>query len=73
MSVDGTRVLLAVRGMDTVAARDKVIAAVSQVAGVRSVESAGEGQLWVRYDPGTATVMDMIRAARRLGFLAGMG
>jgi copper chaperone len=68
-----TRVILAVRGMDTDGARDKVIAAVSAVAGVASVEPAGAQQLMVRYDAGESTVMDLIRAARRIGFLAGMG
>lgn len=73
MNPERARVLLAVRGMDTAPARDKVIRAVGAVTGVVSVEPAGEGQLWVAYDPSAATVMDMIRAARRLGFLAGMG
>lgn len=73
MSAEATRVLLTVRGMDTDPARDKVLAAVAALDGVLAVEGAGEGQLLVRYDPGVTTVMDMIRAARRLGFLAGMG
>ncbi len=64
--------LLGVRGMDTVGARVKVSDALRVVHGVESVESAGEQQLMVRYDPTEATVMDLIRAARRLGFLAGM-
>ena len=68
-----TRVILAVRGMDTDGARHKVIAAVSAVPGVTTVESAGAQQLMVHYDAGESTVMDLIRAARRVGFLAGMG
>jgi copper chaperone len=66
------RVLLGVRGMDSDGARGKVSEALLRVPGVESVEGAGDGQLLVRYDPVEATVMDLIRAARRQGFLAGM-
>ncbi len=66
------RVLLGVRGMDTEEASAKVGAALREVPGVSAVAAAGEQQLLVSYDPSEATVMDMIRAARRLGFLAGM-
>ena len=75
MSGDGpalTRVILGVRGMDTVGARQKVTAAVAGVAGVASVDPAGAQQLLVHYDAGEITVMDLIRAVRRVGFLAGM-
>jgi copper chaperone len=75
MSVDlpgDARVLLGVRGMDTDGARTKVSAALRAVPGVHRVEPAGAGQLLVHYDPTEATAMDLIRAARRLGFLAGM-
>jgi hypothetical protein len=43
------------------------------VPGVVGHASAGEGQVMVDYDGGEVTVMDMIRALRRLGFVAGMG
>jgi len=70
---DHSRVLLGVRGLDTDAARAKVQAALTRLPGVHGVEAAGPQQLLVHYDAGETTVMDMIRAARRLGFLAGMG
>jgi len=69
----GARVIVGVRGMDTEAARAKVRQALLAVPGVTSVDPSGDQQWLVRYDPTEATVMDMIRAARRLGFLAGMG
>ena len=67
-----SRVLLAVRGLDTDAERDKVHGALTRLAGVHAVEAAGPQLLLVHYDAGETTVMDMIRAARKLGFLAGM-
>jgi len=66
------RVVLGVRGLDTEPAERKVVAAIAAVAGVRKVEVVAPQQLLVSYDASEATVMDMIRAARRLGFLAGM-
>jgi copper chaperone len=69
---DLTRVILGVRGMDTDGARSKVAAAVAAVPGVASVDPAGSQQLLVQYDAGEITVMDLIRAVRRVGFLAGM-
>lgn len=66
------RVLLGVRGMDTDGARSKVSKALRRVPGVISVESSGDVQLLVHYDPAEATTMDLIRAARSQGFLAGM-
>jgi copper chaperone len=67
-----TRVVLAVRGMDTDDARELVREAVAAVPGVLAVETEGPQQFAVEYDAGETTVMEMIRAARRLGFLAGM-
>ncbi|MBA2667347.1 MAG: heavy-metal-associated domain-containing protein [Trueperaceae bacterium] len=58
--------------MDTDGARTKVTAAVAAVPGVASVDPAGAQQLLVQYDAGEITVMDLIRAVRRVGFLAGM-
>lgn len=66
------RVLLGVRGMDNAAAAERVKQTLQGVAGVTSVEVARDGQAAVEYDPGEATVMDLIRALRRIGFLAGM-
>jgi len=67
------RALLAVRGLDTDAARAKVLATLRGVAGVVEATSVGDAQVLVRYDGGEVTVMDLIRALRRLGFVAGMG
>ncbi len=68
----GTRVMLGVRGMDTDGARANVTGALRALPGVVAVEPGGGQQLLVRYDPSELTVMDMIRAVRKLGFLAGM-
>jgi hypothetical protein len=67
------RAVLAVRGLDTDAARAKVVATLRGVAGVASAEAQGDDQVLVTYDGGEVTVMDLIRALRKLGFLAGMG
>ena len=67
------RAVLSVRGLDTDAARAKVLATLRAVPGVASAESHGPEGALVTYDGGEATVMDLIRALRRIGFLAGMG
>jgi len=72
MPEGGTRVLLGVRGMDTAASRERVEAALRSVRGVRRVEATPDLQVAVTYDDAEATVMDLIRALRRIGFLAGM-
>jgi hypothetical protein len=71
--VSGDRALLAIRGLDTEPARAKVLRALRAVPGVAGAASVSEGQVMVDYDGGEVTVMDMIRALRRLGFVAGMG
>ncbi len=67
-----TRVLLGVRGMDTPQAAERVKETLLAVAGVARVETAADGQAAVEYDAGSVTVMDLIRALRKQGFLAGM-
>ncbi|HEV6953052.1 MAG TPA: hypothetical protein VKY86_07340 [Promicromonospora sp.] len=49
-----------------------MIEALAGVRGVRDVQPADEARMVVEYDPSEATVMDLIRALRRIGFLAGM-
>ncbi|MFU8887507.1 MAG: heavy-metal-associated domain-containing protein [Trueperaceae bacterium] len=71
MSAD--RALLTIRGLDNEPARVKTLAALRAVPGVIEATPAGEGQVMVAYDGGEVTVMDLIRALRRLGFVAGMG
>ena len=61
-----------VRGMDTEEARQQVAATLREVAGVIDVQRADTQQMSVTYDPTEVTVMDLIRALRRIGFLAGM-
>ena len=67
-----TRVLLGVRGMDTPGAKDKVQRTLLEVEGVASAEIVGDEQAAVTYDATAVTVMDLIRALRGIGFLAGM-
>jgi hypothetical protein len=67
------RAVLSVRGLDTDAARAKVLATLRAVPGVVSAEPHGPDQALVTYDGGETTVMDLIRSLRKLGFLAGMG
>lgn len=72
MSSDTRRVLLGVHGMDDAQGRERVRRALLEVPGVEGVEVDEDGQAAVSYDGGEATVMDLIRALRRIGFLAGM-
>ena len=67
-----TRVILGVRGMDTDSARAKVKATLEGLVGIDSVEVVQDGQATVSYDPSEVTIMDLIRALRGIGFLAGM-
>lgn len=64
--------MLSVRGMDDDSARDKVVATLRSVPGVVTADASGASQVLVSYDGGEVTVMDLIRALRRLGFVAGM-
>lgn len=68
----GNRAALAVQGLDTDGARAKVLATLRAVPGVREADLHGGDQVLVAYDGTEVTVMDLIRALRRLGFLAGM-
>lgn len=67
-----TRVLLGVRGMDSQVAQEKVVAALMGVEGVSRVAPNEHNQAEVEYDASVLTVMDLIRALRQIGFLAGM-
>lgn len=70
MTKSATRVLLGVRGMNREAG-EKVAAALLVLPGVvRAMPD--EGQIEVHYDPSQLTVMDLVRAVRGQGFLAGM-
>jgi hypothetical protein len=71
VSEPGVRVLLGVRGLDE-AERPRVHAALRALPGVLAVEASDAEQVAVRYDDTETTVMAMIRALRRMGYLAGM-
>ena len=66
------RVLLGVRGVETAEQADRIEATLRELAGVVSAEANADGQAAVEYDDTELTVMDLIRALRRIGFLAGM-
>lgn len=66
------RVLLGVRGMDTKDSALVVSETLSRLEGVLSVDAGTDSQAVVEYDATELTVMDLIRALRRQGFLAGM-
>ena len=66
------RVLLGVRGMNSEAAAQKVKQTLLALDGVQSVDAGTDQQAAVTYDDSAATTMDLIRALRQLGFLAGM-
>ncbi|MEX2502869.1 MAG: heavy-metal-associated domain-containing protein [Trueperaceae bacterium] len=72
----GRRVLLGVRGLTAEGDRDRVLEALRALPGVLQVRAgdvgADVGQIEVRYDDEVATAMDLIRAVRSLGYLAGM-
>ncbi len=72
----GARVILGVRGLADVDDRARVAETVRALPGVLEVRpgdvGADVGQIEVRYDDRETTVMEMIRAVRRLGYLAGM-
>ncbi len=66
------RVLLGVRGLVTEEAAAKVMASLQAVGGVTEVNHPHLGQIEVSFDPTLATVMDLLRAVRSVGYLAGM-
>lgn len=63
---------MGVRGMDTDDARRLVMATLAAVDGVLHVEPGDRARVAVEYDPTEITAMDLIRALRKIGFLAGM-
>jgi len=66
------RVLLGIRGAQTEDQMQTVLAALKNIEGVARAEAVQAGQVLVEYDPHRLTVMDLIRAVRERGFLAGM-
>lgn len=70
MTSKPTRVLLGVRGMDREAG-ERVAAHLRTLPGI-SKAAPDAGQIEIHYDPSQQTVMDLVRAVRSQGFLAGM-
>lgn len=61
-----------VRGMDNDEGRQLVVQTLREVHGVVDVAPSDAERVTVEYDATEITVMDLIRALRRIGFLAGM-
>ena len=70
MTAKPTRVLLGVRGL-TRDSGERVAQHLRSLPGVAQA-TPDEGQIEVHYDPSLHTVMDLVRAVRSQGFLAGM-
>jgi len=66
------RVMLGIQGVENFEQMKKVTEALSKQQGVLKAEAQQLGQVVVEYDPHRLTVMDLIRAVREEGFLAGM-
>lgn len=64
--------LMRVRGMDNEHAVALVTNALHEVFGVYEARLVDTERLSVDYDPSDVTVVDLIRAVRKLGFLAGI-
>lgn len=64
------RVLVGVRGMDKESGV-RISAVLLAMPGVTQAQP-DQGQIAVQYDPTALTVMDLLRAIRKQGFLAGM-
>nr|WP_041554602.1 heavy-metal-associated domain-containing protein [Oceanithermus profundus] len=66
------RIMLGIQGVQSDDQMEKVVAALARQKGVLKTEVQQLGQVTVEYDPHRLTVMDLIRAVREEGFLAGM-
>ena len=64
------RVLIGVRGMDKEAG-ERISKVLLGMPGVTQAQP-DQAQIAVQYDPTALTVMDLLRAIRKQGFLAGM-
>ena len=66
------RVLLGVKGMDNMNSAEKVWETLMSLEGVVKVDVSPQQQATVEYNENDLTTMDLIRALRKIGFLAGM-
>lgn len=67
-----TRVMLGVKNMTQKDEVESVKQTLMAVEGVGAVSAGLDGQASVEYDAASLTIMDLLRALRKEGFVAGM-
>lgn len=67
-----SRVLLGVRGAEDAQTVSQIVQVLAKMEGVHKAEQTQPGQILIDYDPHLITTMDLIRAVREQGFLAGI-
>lgn len=66
------RVLLGIKEMNKASDIDLVKRTLLTIRGVQSVQAGMDGQASVEYNGEELTIMDLLRALRKQGFVAGM-
>jgi len=66
------RVLLGIKDLKGQSEVDRVKRTLLIISGVKSVSAGLDGQASVEYDGDELTIMDLIRALRKEGFVSGM-
>ncbi len=66
------RVLLGIKDLKGQSEVDRVKKTLLIISGVKSVSAGLDGQASVEYDGDELTIMDLIRALRKEGFVSGM-
>jgi copper chaperone len=66
------KVLMQVQGLVDADSTKRVMDSLEALRGVQSVKLSDRGTLSIAYDSSYLTVMDLIRAVRKQGFLASM-
>ncbi len=66
------KVLMQVQGLVDADSTKRVMDSLEAMPGVQSVKLSDRGTLSIAYDGSYLTVMDLIRAVRKQGFLASM-
>ncbi|MFN8510501.1 MAG: heavy metal-associated domain-containing protein [Deinococcaceae bacterium] len=64
--------LMQVQGLVDASSTQRVMDTLQSMQGVESVKLSDRGTISIAYDGSYLTVMDLIRAVRKLGFLASM-
>lgn len=67
-----SRVLLGIRGAEDAQIVGQIVQILAKIEGVEKAEQTQPGQIQVDYNPHLVTTMDLIRAIREQGFLAGI-